>query len=252
MPIRKDGDGKILYEEKRDRWDSDVTGVYAEDDFAVADNIDPTKQIKFNPSSQTTNTTVVIESGGNTTDIVLTLPSTSGSLGGGGGVNSFTTIQPDLGTSPVATSGADTLTLTSSDNSILITGDRTTDTIDLVAVGGGGGITELTGDITAGPGSGSQAATIANDAVTNTKLANMATASFKGRTTAGTGDPEDLTATQATALLNVFTSSDKGLAPASGGGTTNFLRADGTWAAPPSGGGGLTEAQILARVAIGV
>jgi hypothetical protein len=40
-----------------------------------------------------------------------------------------------------------------------------------------------------------------------------------------------------TALLNVFASGLKGLAPASGGGTTNFLRADGTWAAPPGGGG---------------
>jgi hypothetical protein len=29
-----------------------------------------------------------------------------------------------------------------------------------------------------------------------------------------------------------------GLAPASGGGTANFLRADGTWVAPPGGGGG--------------
>jgi hypothetical protein len=40
-----------------------------------------------------------------------------------------------------------------------------------------------------------------------------------------------------TALGNVFTSSLKGLAPASGGGTSNFLRADGTWAAPSAGGG---------------
>lgn len=30
-----------------------------------------------------------------------------------------------------------------------------------------------------------------------------------------------------------------GLAPASGGGTVNFLRADGAWAAPPGGGGGV-------------
>ncbi len=81
---------------------------------------------------------------------------------------------------------------------------------------------------------------ITDDAVTNAKLANVATATFKGRTTAGTGDPEDLTATQATALLNAFTSSLKGLAPASGGGTANFLRADGTWAAPAGGGGGST------------
>ena len=95
----------------------------------------------------------------------------------------------------------------------------------------------LTGDVT-GTGTGSFATTIANNAVTNAKLATMATASFKGRTTAGVGNVEDLSATQATALLNTFTSSDKGLAPASGGGTANFLRADGSWAAP--GGSALT------------
>jgi hypothetical protein len=37
------------------------------------------------------------------------------------------------------------------------------------------------------------------------------------------------------ATLPLVTSGDAGLAPASGGGTTNFLRADGTWAA--AGGG---------------
>lgn len=79
---------------------------------------------------------------------------------------------------------------------------------------------------------------IANDAVNNTKLSNMAASTIKGRITASTGDPEDLTATQATSILNVFTDSLKGLAPASGGGTTNFLRADGTWAAPAGGGSG--------------
>jgi hypothetical protein len=94
----------------------------------------------------------------------------------------------------------------------------------------------LTGDVT-GTGTGSFAATIANDAVTNAKLANMDTARFKARITAGSGDPEDLTGTQATTLLDTFTSSLKGLAPASGGGTSNFLRADGTWAAPAGGGG---------------
>jgi hypothetical protein len=92
-----------------------------------------------------------------------------------------------------------------------------------------------TGDVT-----GATALTIANDVVTNAKLANVATATFKGRTTAGTGDPEDLTAAQATALLNTFTSGAKGLVPPSGGGTVNFLRADGTFAAPPGGGGSTT------------
>ncbi|MBN8629833.1 MAG: hypothetical protein J0L76_03140, partial [Rhodobacterales bacterium] len=94
----------------------------------------------------------------------------------------------------------------------------------------------LTGDVT-GSGTGSFAATIAGNAVTNAKLADVATGTIKGRATAGTGDPEDLTGAQATALLDTFTGSTKGLVPASGGGTTNFLRADGTFAAPPGGGG---------------
>lgn len=97
----------------------------------------------------------------------------------------------------------------------------------------------LTGDVTAT--ANSNATTIANDAVTNAKLANVATATIKGRVSASTGDPEDLTGTQATTLLDVFTSSLKGLAPSSGGGTSNFLRADGTWAAPAGGG---TSAQV--------
>jgi len=78
-------------------------------------------------------------------------------------------------------------------------------------------------------------ALIADDAVTNAKLANMAESTIKGRAAgAGTGDPTDLTATQATAILNAFTDALKGLVPASGGGTTTFLRADATFAAPVS------------------
>ena len=83
-------------------------------------------------------------------------------------------------------------------------------------------------------------AQVAAATLTNAKLANVATATIKGRSTAGTGSPEDLTGTQATALLDTFSSGAKGLAPASGGGTANFLRADGTWAAP-SGGGGVSD-----------
>jgi len=82
--------------------------------------------------------------------------------------------------------------------------------------------------------------TIGTNVVTNSMLAQVATAIFKGRTTAGAGNVEDLTVTQATAMLDTFTSSLKGLAPASSGGTTNFLRADGTWAVPAGGGGGGT------------
>lgn len=89
------------------------------------------------------------------------------------------------------------------------------------------------GDITVSAGGATW--TIDANAVTNADLAQVATATFKGRTTAGTGNVEDLTATQATALLDTFTTSLKGLAPASGGGTSNYLRADGTWAAPAGG-----------------
>lgn len=56
--------------------------------------------------------------------------------------------------------------------------------------GAAGGINQLTGDITAGPGTGSQAATIANDAVTLPKIVNFITDSFPCRDTAGTGDLE--------------------------------------------------------------
>lgn len=69
-------------------------------------------------------------------------------------------------------------------------------------------------------------------AVSNAELANMAASTIKGNNTGGSAAPLDLTATQVTAMLNVFTSLLKGLVPASGGGTSNFLRADGSWAAP--------------------
>lgn len=79
--------------------------------------------------------------------------------------------------------------------------------------------------------------TVANSAITNAKLADMVQSTIKGRAAgAGTGAPVDLTSAQATAILDAFTSALKGLAPASGGGTTNYLRADGTWAAPPGAG----------------
>lgn len=71
---------------------------------------------------------------------------------------------------------------------------------------------------------------IANSAITNAKLANMAISTVKGAVVAGA--PVDLTTTQLTTLINTFTSTLKGAVPASGGGTTTFLRADGTFAAP--------------------
>ena len=46
--------------------------------------------------------------------------------------------------------------------------------------------------------------------------------------------------------VETFTVTTEGVVPASGGGTTNFLRADGTWATPAGGGGsGLTFQEVL-------
>lgn len=87
---------------------------------------------------------------------------------------------------------------------------------------------------------------VADDAVTNAKLANMAQATIKGRASgAGTGDPTDLTATQATAILNTVVGDSgsggtKGLVPAPGAGDAaagKFLKADGSFAVPPSSSG---------------
>ncbi len=98
----------------------------------------------------------------------------------------------------------------------------------------------LSGNVT-GTGTTAITTTIAANVVTNAMLAQVATSTIQGRVTAGTGNVETLTGTQATTLIDTFTSTLKGLAPASGGGTANFLRADGTWAAPGGGGGGVTQ-----------
>jgi len=103
----------------------------------------------------------------------------------------------------------------------------------------------LTGDAT-GSGTGSFAVTIANGAVTLAKFQNITTASFLGRSTAGSGAPEILSTGVATQLIDVMVGDSgaggtKGLvgAPSAGDASAGkFWKADGTWAVPSGGGGG--------------
>lgn len=89
------------------------------------------------------------------------------------------------------------------------------------------------------------AITIANSAVTNAKLANMAQSTFKGRAaSSGTGAPIDLSATQATAILNPMVGDSgaggvQGLVPAPAtGDATKCLSGAGTFVACAGGGSG--------------
>ncbi len=88
-------------------------------------------------------------------------------------------------------------------------------------------ITNLTGNVVAN-GPGSVTATIQPNVVTNAMLAQMPALTIKGNG-GGLGNASDLTVAQVNLILPVFTSTLNGLTPFSGGGTTSFLRADGTW-----------------------
>lgn len=89
----------------------------------------------------------------------------------------------------------------------------------------------LTGDVTTS--AGAVATTIGTNKVTNAMLAQVNTATFKGRTTASTGNVEDLTAAQALALLADATATTRGILPTPPNNTTTYLRGDATFAAPP-------------------
>lgn len=68
--------------------------------------------------------------------------------------------------------------------------------------------------------------------ITNQFLFTMPSLTIKGNDTVSAANPLNLTVAQVNAILPVFTSTLNGLTPFSGGGSSNFLRADGTWAIP--------------------
>lgn len=131
-----------------------------------------------------------------------------------------------------------------SDGNVLYVGDVTSNATHTGDVTGSTALTLATVNANVGAfGSATQVATFTvnakglTTAAANVSISIPATA-ISDSTTAGRAVVTAATATAQTALFDVFTSGAKGLAPASGGGTSNFLRADGAWAAPAGGGGG--------------
>lgn len=100
------------------------------------------------------------------------------------------------------------------------------------------------------------ASSLADGSVTNATLADMATQSIKGRTTAGTGDPEDLTAAQAAAVLQGDGSSSsaagfRGLPVNSQTGNYTLVLSDvGKTIRHPSGGGAGDTFTIAAQASV--
>lgn len=101
-------------------------------------------------------------------------------------------------------------------------------------------------------------AKLAANAVTSATLAQMPAHTYKGNNTAALANALDITQAQLTADLIAFTSSLQGVVPASPGGTTTFLRADGAWVTPAGGASPTTTkgdlagfSTVSARVPVG-
>ncbi len=125
------------------------------------------------------------------------------------------------------------------DANITITNSQVSDFA--AGVSGNAAVTANTAKVTnathTGDATGSVALTIADDAVTYAKMQNVVADDVLLGNIAGAGGiVAEITGAQINLFLPVFTDALNGSVPLSGGGTTNFLRADGTWVTPAGSG----------------
>lgn len=181
---------------------------------------------------------VTFATSGNGSAGVVTI-SASVTGGGGGTVTSIGLVVPtgfNASGSPVTTSGDITLAFAAGYSLPTTASQASWDTAFTERRywdGGATGLTAATGRTSLGLGGaavlnvGTSAGTVA--AGDDSRLATDLTFDASTRLLSSS--------TGADVTLPLVTSATAGLAPLSGGGTTNFLRADGTWAAPAGGGG---------------
>jgi hypothetical protein len=172
------------------------------------------------PPTLNINTTAPLAGGGNlTTDRTL-------SLNLNGVTNAFLAQMPTLTIKGNNTGGAaNALDLTTGQVKTMLAISLTSDVTGTLQAAQ---MPTLAGDVTT-PG-GSLTTTIAANAVTNGKLAQMPTLTIKGNNTGGTANALDLTVTQVQSMLSVPTganpSVNSGLTAVNGSANT-FLRSDG-------------------------
>lgn len=139
MPVHKNPNGEVVYEPITNQHDGGIvrgTGVYPARSWAIADEVDVLKQIQIDPHYQATNSVVMLRGHNDVpgTTVIIDFPSSSATIATTAQLpSSFKTVQPDSGSSPIASSGTDVLTITSPDTSIIVSGNASTDTISLSA-----------------------------------------------------------------------------------------------------------------------
>lgn len=171
--------------------------------------------------------------GGGTVDVTLTAFGTSPDAKGASLSGQAITLQPADSTHPGSLKAADWVTFNAKQAA-------------------GNYLTALTSDVTAS-GPGSAAATIAANAVTNAKAAQMATLTIKGNNTGGTANSLDLTVSQVQTMLGTSGTNTGDVTLAAFGSTPNAngLSLSGQvlnmQPANATNGGGLsTTAQVIA------